>query len=94
LHALVERRDAPSLHVDDAAPGTFVVSTPNLRNVTAQLTIFDVSGRRVAMIRVPSGIRLVWHGKDDSGRIVPAGIYLYRIDASPYRQEGKLVLVR
>jgi hypothetical protein len=74
--------------------GSFAISTPTLRGITAQLTIFDVSGRRVATLRVPSGSPLVWRGKDDSGRLVPGGIYLYRIDVSQYRQEGKLVVVR
>jgi surface antigen len=72
----------------------FVVMTPKVRGVTASLTVFDVSGRRVALVRTPSGSQLTWRGQDESGAIVADGIYLYRIDLGKHRQEGKVVVIR
>ena len=50
----------------------------------ARITIYDVAGRRIAEL-VPGTIssperRFAWSGRDESGRLVRPGIYLYRID--------------
>jgi hypothetical protein len=51
------------------------------------IEIFDVRGRRVRVIRVdgtlsgPGGA--TWDGKDEAGRIAPAGLYVARLDAGP-----------
>ena len=62
--------------------------------VTARLSIFDVAGRRVALVQAPAGRRLVWDGNGASGRRAPAGIYLYRVEVGTNRREGRLVVMR
>jgi len=37
---------------------------------------------------------LVWDVRDDQGRLVPAGVYLYRIAAAGMVRLGKLAVVR
>jgi hypothetical protein len=35
-----------------------------------------------------------WDGKDDSGKDVPTGVYLCRLDTESFKQTKKLILVR
>jgi len=69
--------------------GRFSIVTPQVHGQVAELSIFDLSGRRVALVRGPAGRRLEW---DATGH--PEGVYLYRLRAGRYRSEGKLVHVR
>jgi hypothetical protein len=47
------------------------------------LTIFDPQGRAVRQLAVaPMQSRALWDGRDDSGRSVPAGVYLARLGSS------------
>jgi hypothetical protein len=44
--------------------------------------IFDVRGRLVRRLSVPSGLRegeLTWDGSDDRGRVVPSSVYFLRV---------------
>ena len=50
----------------------------------ARIVVYDVAGRRIAEL-VPGATRsperrFTWSGRDESGRLVRPGIYLYRID--------------
>ena len=69
------------------------------------LTVFDLSGRVVRRLSVGEVVRgvfggsagsLQWDGRDDDGRLVPAGVYLYRIaleaDAGEEEQLGTLAV--
>jgi hypothetical protein len=60
----------------------------------ANLSIFDITGRRVAMIRGRGGDELVWEGIDDRGVAVKAGVYLYRLVAGAHRRAGRWVVLR
>jgi hypothetical protein len=62
-----------------------------------QLTIFDVSGRAVRSLvngALPAGEHaVVWDGRDDMGRSVPSGIYLYKIQAGTETATKKMMLL-
>jgi hypothetical protein len=62
------------------------------------LQIHDVSGRRVCTIRTPhlsAGFhQITWTGRDDAGRPVPPGIYLYEIRSGEWTGGGKSLLLR
>jgi len=63
------------------------------------LSVYDVSGRLVRTLvagrREPSGERsATWDGADGDGRLLPPGIYLYRLDADGRVGTGKMALVR
>ncbi len=75
-------------------PGAFAITAPHMPGVTARLTIFDLAGRRVATVRGRAGQPLVWERRDHAGLPVPTGVYLYRLEAGPHRQEGKFLVIR
>jgi hypothetical protein len=62
-----------------------------------RLEVFDVSGRLVKVLakgEYPAGPHTVsWDRRDAVGRPVSAGVYLYRLEAGPYREQRKMVLV-
>ncbi len=72
------------------------ISLPGRSDV--RLTVYDVSGRRVAT--VASGARdagehhFEWNGTDDAGNRVGAGVYFYRLEAGKQTLTRKLVLMR
>jgi hypothetical protein len=62
------------------------------------LSIYDIGGRLVRTLaagRFPAGDRAVaWDGRDESGRHVTAGVYLYRLTTDRIRAERKMQLLR
>ena len=63
-----------------------------------ELTVYDLLGQKLAvLVRGPrgSGFHSVeWDGRDESGRPLASGSYLYRLQAGPHRAVGKLMLLR
>jgi hypothetical protein len=68
-------------------------------DVPARLRIFDVSGRLVDVLLddqapIPGRHEVVWRGRDLSGRAVPAGIYLYRLEAGAQVVTKRMTLLK
>ncbi len=60
-----------------------------------RVTIYDMSGRSVRSLRVSTEGRIVWDGRDDDGRRVDAGVYLYIYeDRGHHRLSGEIVVAR
>ncbi|HEX9614539.1 MAG TPA: PQQ-dependent sugar dehydrogenase, partial [Bacteroidota bacterium] len=63
-----------------------------------RLIVYDAIGREIRQLanrRFEAGRRsLIWDGRDDRGRKVASGTYLYLIEAGLFRQTGKVVLSR
>ena len=74
--------------------GRFTVTTPQVTGTPAELSVFDVTGRRIARVGGRSGSALTWDGRDADGVRVAPGLYLYRVEVGSLRQDGKLVLLR
>jgi WD40-like Beta Propeller Repeat len=87
-------QDGPTLEGPNPTRGSFALVTPQVPGATAVLTIYDLSGRQVALIRGSAGSRLVWDGRMPTGRPAPGGVYLYHLDVARARMDGKLVLLR
>ncbi len=89
-------RTDPAAPPDGPNPtsGLFALTSPMFQGEVATLVVSDLSGRHIASVRGPAGSRLVWEGRDGTSRLVPPGIYLYRMDAGRQRKEGKIVVVR
>jgi hypothetical protein len=64
---------------------------------SVRLVIFDAQGRVVRRLvngRVPAGFQSVeWDKRDNGGRQVGSGVYLYRIQAGSFRAQKKMVLL-
>jgi hypothetical protein len=62
------------------------------------ITIYDLVGRQVKALLNSSqtaGHRSIqWNATNNAGQQVPAGVYLYRIEAGEFRQTKKMVLLK
>jgi hypothetical protein len=63
-----------------------------------ELGVFDASGRSVRTLlngTVPGGwYHETWDGRDDGGRDLPAGVYLYKLNAQGRQLTQKIMLLR
>ena len=63
-----------------------------------ELAVYDLLGQKLAVLvaeALDSGFHSVeWDGRDDAGRPLASGPYLYRLRAGPYEGVGKLLLLR
>jgi hypothetical protein len=88
--------------LDRAAPNPFGgVTTIRYvlpRMTQARLAVYSATGALVCELQKgalkPSYYAAKWNGRDDSGRLVPSGIYLYRLEAGDYAATGKVLLSR
>ena len=67
--------------------------------VPVNISIFDLQGRRVRVLedvalKPPGTYDLTWDTRDGQGRQVSMGVYFYRLQAGPFRQVRKMVLLR
>jgi Tol biopolymer transport system component len=89
-----ETREAEvAFQTPNPSTGIFTVEAPGKGGEGVSLAIYDVGGRHVTTIRGRSGVPLSWSGRDRQGARVPAGIYLYQLDAGRSRTGGKIVLL-
>jgi len=62
------------------------------------LTIHDLLGREIKTLvseDQPSGNYTVsWNGRDESGNILPSGIYLYSLKAGSFTESKKMILMK
>jgi hypothetical protein len=78
-------------------PTTIITfSIPQSEKVT--LTIFNLLGQKIATLADGSmlaGTHIVsWNGRDDAGRQLASGIYLYRLSTSRFSEAKKMVLLK
>lgn len=78
--------DIPALSGDPAA----------VQPVT--LAIYDLRGHKVRTLiegeRRPGRYTVHWDGRDDRGRAVGSGVYLYRLEAGDYSETRKMVVLK
>ena len=75
---------------------TIPFAVPDL--VYVSIEIYDILGQRVKTLvsdEMNAGTySVVWNGRDDAGRAVASGVYLYRIIAGEFVAKRRLLLVR
>jgi hypothetical protein len=76
---------------------TIVFEIPTAQVVTLQ--VFDLSGRLIRRLvgsenRTPGRHEVVWDGRDDDGREASSGVYLYRLEAGPYDETKRMIMVK
>jgi hypothetical protein len=63
-----------------------------------RVAIFDVSGRRLRTLfdgPIQAGDRrLIWDGRDETGRSLDSGVYFYRIVSESLKEAGRLQKIR
>ena len=97
---LIGLPDGPQLQQN--APNPFnsetVISWFLLRPGPARVEVFALTGQRVAVLRQgpeKAGVhRVHWNGRDDRGRPLASGVYLYRLVTDEAVQTRKLTLLR
>lgn len=62
------------------------------------LEIYNLMGQKVRTLVATSQplgrYEVSWNGRDDAGKVLPSGVYFYRLDAGNFTQVRKLTLVR
>jgi hypothetical protein len=95
--------DVPGLPVrdllGDARPNPFATSTAIAVEVKAGdsglLEIFNIRGQRVYSRAISQGAHVInWDGRDSSGIIVANGVYFYRLSATGYQAQKRLMLIK
>ena len=77
-----------------------VIAFDVARTVSVRLVVYDVLGRRVRTLHSGETLaaghyRTAWHGRDDEGRPVASGVYLYRLIAGEdFTAVGRMALIR
>jgi len=81
---------AGSVRLTWTAPGGAALEGP------IRLEVFDSAGRRVRMISLQErgpATDLEWDGQDETGRLVPVGLYELRVRATSGRSASRPVLI-
>ena len=62
------------------------------------LKVYDILGRHVTTLAsgsyAPGNYSIIWDATDDSGNIVSAGLYFYRIQAGKFRATKRMMLLK
>ncbi len=79
-----------------SAAMTIRVSLP--KSELATLAVYNLLGQRVRLLHeqlLPAGQNVLrWEGRDDEGRLQPAGVYLVRLTTATQTQHAKVLLVK
>ena len=79
------------------APGAMTLSFQLAQGGRIEGGVFDLQGRRLRSLagQYPAGQgNLHWDGRDDLDRDLPAGVYLFTLQAGDEIRRGRLMLVR
>jgi beta-lactamase superfamily II metal-dependent hydrolase len=77
-------------------PATVITFT-SAQGGPGQITVFDLSGSRhwqTSFTAPPGTYQITWQARDQMGRMLPAGVYLYQVIMPDGRDSGKMVLTK
>jgi gliding motility-associated-like protein len=56
-----------------------------------EISIFEITGRKIRKIKPPYS---TWDGKDEAGKVVENGVYIYFIEAANYKGSGIIAVAK
>ncbi|MBE0565687.1 MAG: hypothetical protein IH621_07020 [Krumholzibacteria bacterium] len=63
-----------------------------------RIAIFDLAGRRIRLLvdgeQPPGRHQVLWDGRGDDGRLLPSGVFIYRIEAGSYSEARRMLLLK
>jgi len=82
-----------------ATTGTVIrFEVPGREKVKVEISVYNLAGqlvrRLISAMRAPGVHEIAWDGLDDQGRRVPAGIYLYRLEAGSVVESKRVVVFK
>jgi hypothetical protein len=93
--AVVDRGRALRQNRPNPFTGTTEIRFSLERPAAARLTVFDVAGRRIAVLVdgvLPAGSHAVtWSGRSDRGAGTPGGVYFYRLETDEGPETRKMI---
>jgi len=74
----------------------FIVTNNGVAHSNVSLQIFDINGRIVVNLinGIPNSNKVVWHGKNDKGQSMPAGVYFARLESGSTVLTQKMILLK
>lgn len=105
---IISKGHKKTLNVEKAivriTPNPFVTSTTiscepgNLSVKQGTIKIYNLTGQMVRVLGNQTGddgrFQVNWDGKDGDNRILPSGIYLYRLESPEITKSGRIYLIR
>jgi len=81
----------PSTHIRYTLP-------QSVNNTNIQMELFNLTGQKVRTLidgpKLAGTYSVQWDGRNDSGKILSGGLYLYRLKAGPFVNMKRMVLLR
>ena len=102
LTSVVNGQELPkNFNLEQNYPNPFnpstVIAYQIPRAAFVELRIYNMRGQLVRLLvtenQVPGEHRAVWDGRDDAGKQVPSGLYVYRMTADGFTASRKMLLV-
>lgn len=63
-----------------------------------KLVVYNVLGQKIQTLvdkfQASGDFKIEWNGKDESGNLVPSGVYVYKIETNNFSQVKKLLLLK
>jgi hypothetical protein len=80
------------------ASGAMRIAYTLPKETRVRLNVYNVAGQLVRSVKdgveKPGAYQASWDGKDQNGRRVSSGVYLYRMEAGEFQKTMKLVVVK
>ena len=74
----------------------FKISVPEKSSI--EVTVFDISGRRIKTLyngEAEQGSYFIsWDGRDESGKKVPSGVYIYNMKTAQFQQSKRMFMLK
>jgi flagellar hook assembly protein FlgD len=84
--------------VPNPTSGLVGISYELPENAQVMLKAYNITGQLIKVLvsepKRAGSYQKAWDGRDDRGRMLPAGMYLIRLEAGKHREMSKMVLIR